>query len=78
MKKGILLLMFLLFVSYTATPQGTFHRRTNHKTVKKLKPHELKKIQSGYNLYYREGSNVYKTSRFWSSIKRPKDATKRK
>jgi len=41
-----------------------------------MKRHEIKKIQSGHNLYSRDSRGVYKTSRMFSGITRPKDAAR--
>jgi hypothetical protein len=76
--KKLVLITLLFIVPLGLMAQHPFYRKTEHKTVKRLKKHELKKIQSGHNLYYRDGNKVYKTSRFYSGIKRPKDATNRK
>ena len=78
MKK--LLLILTIFVTsgicFEATAQETFHRKTKHRPVKTLKRHELRKIQSGHNLYSRDSRGVYKTSRCFSGVFRPKDAAK--
>ena len=74
-----LLLILTIFVTsgicFEATAQE-FHRKTKHRTVKTLKRHELRKIQSGHNLYSRDSRGVYKTSRVYSGVKRPKDAAR--
>ncbi|HAX96209.1 MAG TPA: hypothetical protein DCY35_06795 [Prolixibacteraceae bacterium] len=74
MKKLIIILILLLAV--TSQAQHPFHRKTKHSTVTRLKRWEVRKIQSGHNLYYREGGKVFRTGRIFSGINRPKDATK--
>ena len=73
-------LFVLVLVCLLAIPvySQEFHRKTRHNTVKRLKKKEIKKIQSGHNMYYRENDKVYKTSGIFSGIKRPKDASKKK
>ena len=74
MKKLIIIL--ILLAGFSTQAQHPFHSRTKHTTVKRLKKWELRKIQSGHNLYYREGNKVYRTGRIFSGLTRPKDATK--
>jgi hypothetical protein len=80
MKKLIILITFFVMsgIWSEATAQETFHRKTKHRTVKTLKRHELRKIQSGHNLYSRDSRGSYKTSRLYSGISRPKDAARKK
>ena len=77
MKKLIIILTIFLTsgICFEATAQE-FHRQTKHRTVKTLKLHQLRKIQSGHNLYSRDSRGVFKTSRVYSGINRPKDAAK--
>ena len=76
MKKLFILIVLLTGATCLSKAQATFHRQTKHKPVKVLKRHEVKKIQSGHNLYSRDSRGVYKTSRMFSGITRPKDAAR--
>jgi len=80
MKKLIIILSFFLIsgIWSEGTAQETFFRGTKHRTVTKLKNHELRKIQSGHKLYSRDSRGSYKTSRLYSGISRPKDAARKK
>ena len=75
MKKLIIILSFFLIsgIWSEGTAQETFFRGTKHRTVTKLKNHELRKIQSGHNLYSRDSRGVFKPSRVYYGMKRPKD-----
>lgn len=78
MKNLIILITFFVMsgIWSEAAAQQTFYRKTKHRTVKTLKLHEVRKIQSGHNLYSRDSRGSYKTSRLYSGISRPKDAAK--
>jgi hypothetical protein len=80
MKKLIILITFFVMsgIWSEAAAQQTFYRKTKHRTVTTLKRHELRKIQSGHNLYSRDSRGSYKTSRCFSGVFRPKDAAKKK
>lgn len=75
MKKLLILILMLLTISAGAEP---FFRRTKHKPIKRMKTWEVRKVQSGRNLYERKGSKVYRTGRQWTVTNRPYDCKTRK
>lgn len=74
MKRIILLIVISVFLSMTADAQP-FYRRTKHKPIKRMKAWEVRKVQSGRNLYERKNGKVYKTGRQWTKVFMPKDNT---
>lgn len=55
-----------------------FFRHTKHKPIKRMKKWEVRKVQSGRNLYERKNGKVYKTGRQWTKVLIPKDNTNAK
>jgi hypothetical protein len=73
MKKLITGLLFILAVSISASA-NPWHEKTKHKTVKRMKPSQIRKIQIGYTMYERNPAThkVEKNlNRPWSTVKRP-------
>lgn len=74
MKKILILITVALMLAVSADAQP-FYRRTKHKPIKRMKTWEVRKVQSGRNLYERKNGKVYKTGRQWTKVLRPKDNT---
>lgn len=55
-----ILIVAIFFISIPAPAQERFAGSTKHKTVKKMKRHQVRKIQKGKNYYSRVNGKVKK------------------
>ena len=58
--KVLILAALLICFQLPVSAQAPFAGKTKHKTVKKLKRHQVRKIQKGENLYIRVNGKVKK------------------